>query len=389
MHPPRLLSAWSKQEIDNDEDMFPSNSPFLRHVLVSTGKKDWPKDVASVKGSLAQMFEQFVTEEDEGEPGSRDESGDPSEPALPNGCWQTVKAAAPPTRLFVGNASHISSSNVDNGQNVMLFPDYTVVSDVPDTTTGAADGASDATARWAFNRYISHRASARTSISKQSLPPPPPSSSSRPVRSVLPHRAVVVLCSHHKRDARCGIAAPMLAEVLRRYAESYGWEVDERGDDVGSSGLSTSSDEETWDTTLGIVTNRGWGYIDEGSDAFCAEDQVRSWRKLASGAVSHPQLSSHAPTLGIFYTSHIGKHKYSGNVIVYLPNGAGVWYGRVDPLDGAGRVFEQTILKGKIIPEYLRAGINLYRGSGDEQERVSGSKAEMQSEAEQQGILRW
>jgi hypothetical protein len=29
--------------------------------------------------------------------------------------------------------------------------------------------------------------------------------------------------------------------------------------------------------------------------------------------------------------SHVGGHKFAGNVIVYSPSGTGVWYGRVFP----------------------------------------------------------
>ena len=30
-------------------------------------------------------------------------------------------------------------------------------------------------------------------------------------------------------------------------------------------------------------------------------------------------------------TSHVGGHKFSGNMIIYIPTGASVWYGRVSP----------------------------------------------------------
>lgn len=33
----------------------------------------------------------------------------------------------------------------------------------------------------------------------------------------------------------------------------------------------------------------------------------------------------------IIKTSHIGGHKFAGNMIVYSPRGTGVWYGRVSP----------------------------------------------------------
>lgn len=364
--------------------MFPSNSPFLRHVLISTGKKDWVKDVASVRGSLAQLFEGFVEDEEKNQSKKREETEEQSgevdetslQPDLPQGCWQTTTRRTAPTRLFIGNASHISSSSTENGNSVMLFPDYVLVSDVPDAMVIDEKEANTETARRAFDRFISHRAS---HASSNDIVPNGPT----PRRWVLPHRAIIILCSHHKRDARCGIAAPMLAEVFRRYAESYGWEVDERGE---HDNHADSQNELIWDETLPIVRNKGWGYIDESSTTttHSVYAQQQAWKKLASNSNSSHSLKPSTPSLGIFYCSHIGKHKYSGNVIVYLPNGAGVWYGRVDPLDGAGRVFEQTILQGKVIPEYLRAGINLYRG----QQKVSGSKAEMNGVG-QEGILRW
>ena len=62
--------------------------------------------------------------------------------------------------------------------------------------------------------------------------------------------------------------------------------------------------------------------------------------------------------------SHIGGHKYAGNVIVYLPPtlngnawaGSGIWYGRIGP-DNVGDVVKETIMEGKIIFDFLRGGI--------------------------------
>ncbi|KAF2742933.1 hypothetical protein M011DRAFT_411675 [Sporormia fimetaria CBS 119925] len=62
--------------------------------------------------------------------------------------------------------------------------------------------------------------------------------------------------------------------------------------------------------------------------------------------------------------SHIGGHKYAGNVIIYIPptlsqnelKGTGVWYGRVDPEKVEG-VVDETIGKGRIIVDLFRGGI--------------------------------
>ena len=78
--------------------------------------------------------------------------------------------------------------------------------------------------------------------------------------------------------------------------------------------------------------------------------------------------------------SHIGGHKWAGNVIVYVPPawaakeddakaatldekasasplaGCGVWYGRVEPKHVEG-IIKETVLGGRVIRELLRGGI--------------------------------
>ncbi|KAH8177346.1 sucrase/ferredoxin-like domain-containing protein [Sarocladium implicatum] len=67
--------------------------------------------------------------------------------------------------------------------------------------------------------------------------------------------------------------------------------------------------------------------------------------------------------------SHIGGHKFAGNVIVYLPRslqsqgkphplaGHGIWYGRVEPKHVEG-IISETISGGKIIADMFRGGID-------------------------------
>lgn len=85
----------------------------------------------------------------------------------------------------------------------------------------------------------------------------------------------------------------------------------------------------------------------------------------------------------ILKTSHIGGHKYAGNVIVsshgrtrtrrvthrliftrfyqiYMPQGSGVWYGRVSTHE-VYPIVQNTILGGRILPPLLRGGVNLSR----------------------------
>lgn len=71
--------------------------------------------------------------------------------------------------------------------------------------------------------------------------------------------------------------------------------------------------------------------------------------------------------------SHIGGHKYAGNVIIYIPPafmpmaspawqstsslaGKGIWYGRVEPKHVEGLV-EETFFRGRVIEDHFRGGI--------------------------------
>lgn len=95
--------------------------------------------------------------------------------------------------------------------------------------------------------------------------------------------------------------------------------------------------------------------------------------------------SEHGSSLtDIELISHIGGHKFAGNVIIYIPDGGfwtnhplagmGVWYGRVEPRHVEG-IVEETVGKGRIIKELFRGGID---GKGgvlrlDTVEAVTGS----------------
>ena len=72
--------------------------------------------------------------------------------------------------------------------------------------------------------------------------------------------------------------------------------------------------------------------------------------------------------------SHIGGHKYAGNVVVYVPpewkggdgvvgeigvsplSGMGIWYGRVGPEHVEG-VVSETLVRGRVVKDLLRGGI--------------------------------
>ncbi|KAF1990192.1 sucrose cleavage family protein [Aulographum hederae CBS 113979] len=117
---------------------------------------------------------------------------------------------------------------------------------------------------------------------------------------------VVLICGHGGRDDRCGIMGPLLRNEFEEKLEAVGFE---------------------------------------------------------SGAESARSTGTRSARVGLI--SHIGGHKYAGNVIIYIPAsmkghplaGKGVWYGRVGPEHVEGLV-KETIMEGKVVKDMFRGGIS-------------------------------
>ncbi|CAK7216266.1 Altered inheritance of mitochondria protein 32 [Sporothrix bragantina] len=141
------------------------------------------------------------------------------------------------------------------------------------------------------------------------------------VRESIPD-VLVLICGHGGRDARCGIMGPVLQAAFERELARVGFQVE------------------------------------QGPVEIDGEDSVASAKTSAR--------------VGLI--SHIGGHKFAGNVIVYLPPslrtpdgvaahplaGYGVWYGRVEPQHVEGLV-QETVLQGRVVEDHFRGAINQKR----------------------------
>jgi leucyl-tRNA synthetase len=91
--------------------------------------------------------------------------------------------------------------------------------------------------------------------------------------------------------------------------------------------------------------------------------------------------------------SHIGGHKYAGNVIIYLPpsmqanalKGSGIWYGRIGPENVEG-VVDETVVRGRVIVELLRGGVR--QGGGNIGRMIEAQVKRDRGEEEDTGVLR-
>ena len=140
---------------------------------------------------------------------------------------------------------------------------------------------------------------------------------------------LVLICGHGGRDARCGVIGPVLKHNFERVLEMQ---------DIG--------------VRNGPVVVRG--------------PKEQEGRKLLGEEEKAVQPGE---TARVGLISHIGGHKFAGNVILYVPPGmkladgkdnplagCGIWYGRVEPKHVDG-IVKETVLGGKVIEDLFRGGI--------------------------------
>jgi len=79
-------------------------------------------------------------------------------------------------------------------------------------------------------------------------------------------------------------------------------------------------------------------------------------------------------TLQVFGCSHIGGHKFAGNMVIYRPEWKqGIWYGRVLP-DDVEKIMQETVFNGKILGQHWRGG--LPDGTWDPKQHMTAGDAE-------------
>lgn len=141
---------------------------------------------------------------------------------------------------------------------------------------------------------------------------------------------MVLICGHGGRDQRCGIIGPVLRSEFQEKLSA-------KDIDVHTGPVQIAAEEE-------VVQIEG---------------------------ISQPENAKIGARIGLI--SHIGGHKFAGNVIIYIPPnmktvtgekhplaGHGIWYGRIEPKHVEG-IVQQTILEGNVVEDKFRGGIDPQR----------------------------
>ncbi|KAL7622270.1 hypothetical protein AAE478_007774 [Parahypoxylon ruwenzoriense] len=287
-------------KVEETHPLYGNIKPWSTHVLVATSKSDWSRRVEDERGSVMEAF------------------GNASKPS--NG------------RLML-SASNMPTPNnrPDYAQptTILVLPAFTIVENVTPPAVPSL-----------VNKYISRAPTTSDPLEPLTLPKTISSSRSRVgdmIARPCPHRAIVLLCSHRTRDARCGQSAPLIKKELERHLRLLG--LDRDLDDERPGGV------------------------------------------------------------GIYFVNHVGGHKYSANMMVYRrPNAFGIddvqraklppgeepvlqkpvgeeeaavdpgaaqciWLARVRPED-CENIVRYTILQGKVVKsdKQLRGGFDRTTG---------------------------
>lgn len=67
-------------------------------------------------------------------------------------------------------------------------------------------------------------------------------------------------------------------------------------------------------------------------------------------------LKTNSNRLGMFKVSHVGGHRYAGNVAIYFPNGTCIYLGRVRPQD-VGVIVSSLVLSHPSTPSMTLSNV--------------------------------
>ncbi|RHZ81026.1 hypothetical protein Glove_126g35 [Diversispora epigaea] len=279
--------------------------PYVKHVLISTGKSDWSTNIEDECCSLAAHLHKVVKSDKvtppskivsnnnnkrdssrkekknnkvEGSPIQTQQRQEQQQPTEKEPTEDSFNEHLEKPRIVITNSSRLNTDNNGKGNDVLLFPDNILIRNV--TPKQASEF---------YKKFLSSNSSngnGGVMAEKEHY------SNIKFITEPMPYKAVIVICSHKRRDKRCGITGPLLRDEFDKVLKEKGLDVE----------------------------------------------------------------SHHNEGVAVFLSSHTGGHKFAGNVIVYR-DGQGIWYGRVVPCH-AKTIIETTVLEGKVIQELYRGSMN-------------------------------
>ncbi|KAK4936337.1 hypothetical protein LTR10_022765 [Elasticomyces elasticus] len=304
-------------DIDRKNVLNGTISPHAQHLVVSSGRSDWTSKIEDEKDTAP--WGRF-TAEVKGLLGRGGDFHDPyhNDVMVSTSSFTPLELADQESSV---NTTSLSSAPEQKTVDAVLFPAFRQFRGL--TLDSKADTARKFVKSWFLPEegklnpvYKDLSESERRAKTRD--PAPATSLESRPVEA-----PTILICSHGQRDSRCGILGPLLHAEFTSY-------INERKP------------------------------VDKG---------MQLEAKLGAFLTGSSSASDKTIDVNIGMISHIGGHKWAGNVIMYIPPtfqlpsrrphplaGLGIWYGRVEPRH-VGGIVEQTLFQGKVIQDLFRGGL--------------------------------
>jgi len=258
---------FDKIGVDHSGSLWGLVNAYSTHVIVATGKSDWIRDVKEIPGSLMEALHKRAKE-------------------AKNGPMMISASNLPPPH------EHYDVED-EKPTDLVLVPRFVVLEGVRPRDAGEV-----------VREVVAKGPTTEEPLRVEEEKPKQEEEVRLPEGVTMkeyPHDFLILLCSHAKRDARCGLSAP----VLRKEFEKH----------------------------------------------------------LASNALYRDHNDSRPGGAKVVFINHVGGHKYAANVIIYRKaDGQGVWLARVTPSD-VERIVKHTVLEGRIgDKEMIRGGWNRREG---------------------------
>jgi hypothetical protein len=331
----------AKFSIDEDDKLFGHVQGWDTHLIVGTGNTDWVRDVTDEKGSVMEAVGKFGQEiqmsDGRGKgkvmlsasnmPTGCEHEGDDGSDCMLLPSWTFIEKVLP--KQVPQLMQDIVAKSVTN-RTLIALPKLEAEPQPPSQpsplSTSTPDGASTPLEIPSSTNGHTTTTSTNQSANISHLTISPNLSHNLFTTRPIPHRALILMCSHKTRDARCGQSAPLLRKEFERILRPMGLYRDLHDERPGG--------------------------------------------------------------VGVYFINHVGGHKYSANVMVYrragstrskAANGAGegkgdeedlqseavqgIWLARIRPED-CENIVRYTVLQGKVVKpkSQLRGGFDREKG---------------------------
>ncbi|CAG8516903.1 1945_t:CDS:2 [Dentiscutata erythropus] len=176
----------SNLKLDHTSPLKDTIQPYVRHVIISTGKSDWEKIIELNQGSLAsELFKcqsEVMNNND-----SLTKENDSKKLKKEN------KFKKDRTMITNCSRSNTQFSFFNWGNDVLIFPDNLLIRNV--TVKHAKEF---------YNHFLLNQQYKSIDIKNENY------NVVKFEKEEIPYKAVILICGHKRRDIRCGVAGPLL-----------------------------------------------------------------------------------------------------------------------------------------------------------------------------------